>query len=105
MMGSSASLPPPSGAPSNSDGRNDLMASIRAAGGFGTLKTSGKLRDAETSSPASPHHGTAEVGAAAAAGAAGAAGGNLASSLADVLKQRKQAMQSDDEDEDDDEWD
>lgn len=85
------------------DGRSNLMASIRAAGGFGTLKSSGKLREAETSAPPTPSMATQAAGAATGA-AAGAAGGSLASSLADVLKQRQQAMQSDDEDDDDDEW-
>ncbi|KAL9558132.1 hypothetical protein MBANPS3_001038 [Mucor bainieri] len=100
--------PPPMGAPpapvaAGGDGRSNLMASIRAAGGFGTLKSSGKLREAETSAPPTPSMANQAAGAATGA-AAGAAGGSLASSLADVLKQRQQAMQSDDEDDDDDEW-
>ncbi|KAK4513533.1 uncharacterized protein ATC70_005535 [Mucor velutinosus] len=99
--------PPPMGVPpaaaAGGDGRSNLMASIRAAGGFGTLKSSGKLREAETSAPPTPSVANQAAGAATGA-AAGAAGGSLASSLADVLKQRQQAMQSDDEDDDDDEW-
>ncbi|CEP18810.1 hypothetical protein [Parasitella parasitica] len=97
---SMSSVPP---AAASGDGRSNLMASIRAAGGFGTLKSSGKLREADNSSPSTPsmnHQGSS----AATGAAAGAAGGTLASSLADVLKQRKQAMQSDDEDDEDDEW-
>ncbi|KAL7309973.1 hypothetical protein PS15m_010787 [Mucor circinelloides] len=103
--------PPPMGVPpaaaaaaaGGGDGRSNLMASIRAAGGFGTLKSSGKLREAESSAPPTPSMASQAAGAATGA-AAGAAGGSLASSLADVLKQRQQAMQSDDEDDDDDEW-
>ncbi|OBZ80436.1 hypothetical protein A0J61_11515 [Choanephora cucurbitarum] len=87
----------PSNLPLVDDGRSNLMASIRAAGGFGTLKQSGKLKKADTI-----HDRSATTTLA--AGAAGAAGGTLASSLADVLKQRKQAIHSDDEDDDDDEW-
>ncbi|KAI8364581.1 hypothetical protein BD560DRAFT_402796 [Blakeslea trispora] len=110
MHGGSAPPPPPpppptsgmSSAPSNlppvDDGRSNLMASIRAAGGFGTLKQSGKLKKADSTSDRS---GASTVAGAA---AAGAASGTLASSLADVLKQRKQAIHSDDEEEDDDEW-
>ncbi|KAG1177189.1 hypothetical protein G6F71_002768 [Rhizopus microsporus] len=91
--------------PAGSDGRSDLMASIRAAGGFGNLKSSGKLKKAATNerSPILPT-ATTTATAAATGAAAGAAGGDLASSLANVLKQRKQAMQSDDEDDDEDEW-
>ncbi|GAN09827.1 hypothetical protein MAM1_0296c09360 [Mucor ambiguus] len=101
-------VPPPSAAAAaggggGGDGRSNLMASIRAAGGFGTLKLSGKLREAEASAPPTPSMAGQAAGAATGA-AAGAAGGSLASSLADVLKQRQQAMQSDDEDDDDDEW-
>ncbi|KAI9470693.1 MAG: hypothetical protein EXX96DRAFT_585418 [Benjaminiella poitrasii] len=100
----------PSNLPPVSDERSNLMASIRAAGGFGTLKQSGKLRKADTTPPPAhtisngSHSAATAVGAGATAGAGAAAGGNLASSLADVLKQRKQAMQSDDEDDEDDEW-
>jgi Wiskott-Aldrich syndrome protein len=94
----SGSAPP---AAAGQDGRGNLMASIRAAGGFGTLKQSGKLKQADNTSSST----TETVTSAATGAAAGAAGGTLASSLADVLKQRKQAMASDDEDDDDDEWD
>ncbi|ORX62970.1 WH1-domain-containing protein [Hesseltinella vesiculosa] len=104
-------LPPSGSAPAMSDGRTNLLASIRATGGFGSLKKTGQLRQS------SPSNGSANgsVGSvstlastAAAGGVAGAAangGGDLASSLAAVLKQRQTALQSDDEDEDDDDWD
>ncbi|KAG0913268.1 hypothetical protein G6F33_005309 [Rhizopus arrhizus] len=98
---------PPASVPPSSDGRSNLMASIRAAGGFGTLKSSGKLKQASVSDrsvPLSDSSATSTATGAATGAAAGAAGGDLASSLANVLKQRKQAMQSDDEDDEDDEW-
>ncbi|KAG1643457.1 hypothetical protein G6F44_003817 [Rhizopus delemar] len=98
---------PPASVPPSSDGRSNLMASIRAAGGFGTLKSSGKLKQASVSDrsvPLSDSSATSTAAGAATGAAAGAAGGDLASSLANVLKQRKQAMQSDDEDDEDDEW-
>ncbi|GAA5813172.1 hypothetical protein MFLAVUS_006646 [Mucor flavus] len=97
--------PPPSGIPPTvtQPGRTNLMESIRAAGGFGTLKQTGKLRKSDTADHSSPAIGSTATGVAAGA-AASVAGGSLASSLADVLKQRQQAMQSDDEDDDDDEW-
>ncbi|KAI9254816.1 hypothetical protein BY458DRAFT_589340 [Sporodiniella umbellata] len=98
---------PPTGIPPSSDGRQNLMASIRSAGGFGTLKSSGRLKKSETNDRTSPMVDAAGSTAAVAAtgAAAGVAGGTLASSLANVLKQRQQAMQSDDEADDDDEWD
>ncbi|CAO3639020.1 unnamed protein product [Cunninghamella echinulata] len=103
--------PPPANVPSSSDGRSNLMASIRATGGFGSLKKTGQLKN-------SPKLGTATaVGAGAGLGLGAAAvataesshednngGGDLASSLAAVLKQRQTAMQSDDEDDEDDDW-
>ncbi|KAI9363649.1 hypothetical protein BD770DRAFT_380098 [Pilaira anomala] len=106
MSNTASAPPPPSGIPPpvTAPGRTDLMASIRAAGGFGTLKQSGRLRHTEVEDHSSPAIGSTATGVAAGA-AAGVAGGTLASSLADVLKQRQQAMQSDDEDDDDDEWD
>ncbi|KAI8070849.1 hypothetical protein BC940DRAFT_331670 [Gongronella butleri] len=103
----------PAGVPASSDGRSNLMASIRATGGFGSLKKTGHLRDngspTPTSSRGSPVGSAATVaaagvGAGAAAAAGGAGGGDLASSIAAVLKQRQNALQSDDEDDEDDDW-
>ncbi|KAI7880394.1 WH1-domain-containing protein [Lichtheimia hyalospora FSU 10163] len=104
--------PPPSNVPASNDGRSNLMASIRATGGFSSLKKGGTLRSvpadaSPSSSPGSSARTATAVGAGAAVGGAAAAAGSgdLASSLAAVLQQRKTAMQSDDEsDDDDDEW-
>ncbi|KAG1467796.1 hypothetical protein G6F56_004212 [Rhizopus delemar] len=105
-MGRPTTSAPPANLPPSSDSRNNLMASIRSAGGFGTLKSSGKLKESAINDRSTPlNDSTASTVAGAATGAAaGAAGGDLASSLANVLMQRKQAMQSDDEADDDDEW-
>ncbi|ORZ20262.1 WH1 domain-domain-containing protein [Absidia repens] len=123
MMNQGAPPPPPPPAPpapsSNgggtslpaaSEGRSNLMASIRATGGIGSLKKGGQIR--RTPSPAT---GAAALAVGAGAGMAATAaatandsddagGGGLASSLAAVLKQRQTAMQSDDEEDDDDDW-
>ncbi|KAG2183386.1 hypothetical protein INT43_006392 [Umbelopsis isabellina] len=101
--------PAPSGGPGGanavppevfSGGRSDLMASIRGAGGIGTLR--------KTEGPREPSPLAAagyEAGGAAGAAAGAAGGGDLASSLASALKQRANAMQSDDdEEEDNDDW-
>ncbi|KAG0174170.1 hypothetical protein DFQ28_004663 [Apophysomyces sp. BC1034] len=92
---------PPASLPPSTDGRANLMASIRATGGLGSLKKVTPKSDSSASV------GAVSAGAAVgvAAGAAAGPGGDLASSLAAVLKQRQTAMQSDDEDENDDEWD
>ncbi|CAO3614450.1 unnamed protein product [Cunninghamella blakesleeana] len=99
--------PPPANIPPPSDDRSNLMASIRATGGFGTLKKSGQLKNSPKVSTATA------IGAGVGLGAGAAAvsnhsnddnGGGLASSLAAVLKQRQTAMQSDDEDDEDDDW-
>ncbi|KAI9275909.1 hypothetical protein BDA99DRAFT_568495 [Phascolomyces articulosus] len=105
----SSAPPPPVTAPqlppgTATDGRADLMASIRQAGGFGTLKQGGKLRNADQPPPPSSHQlSTSEP--------TSSGGGitkkpDLASSLAAAIQQRKQAMGSDDEDDtdDDEEW-
>ncbi|KAG2227508.1 hypothetical protein INT45_007534 [Circinella minor] len=82
-------------------GRADLMASIRQAGGFGTLKQGGKLRHATDeiplSSSAPPIQSSSKTSS---------EKPDLASSLAAAIQQRKQAMGSDDEqsDDDDEEW-
>ncbi|CAO3592377.1 unnamed protein product [Absidia cylindrospora] len=96
--------------PAFSDGRSNLMASIRATGGIGSLKKGGPIR--RTPSPATGAAALAVGGGAAMAATAAASandsddasGGGLASSLAAVLKQRQTAMQSDDEEDDDDDW-
>ncbi|ORZ03164.1 hypothetical protein BCR43DRAFT_482849 [Syncephalastrum racemosum] len=75
------------------DGRADLMASIRGTGGFGHLKQSGHLRKAEE--PVEEES----------AAASHAVEGSIISSLADALKHRKAVMDSDEEEESDDEWD
>ncbi|KAI8371541.1 uncharacterized protein BYT42DRAFT_616628 [Radiomyces spectabilis] len=91
--------PMPVGAvPKSGDGRANLMASIRATGGFGNLKKGGTLRKVDTEKAPSGHTPasspeTAKTGTP-----------DLASSLAAALQQRKTAMQSDDEHESDDEW-
>ncbi|CAO3593348.1 unnamed protein product [Absidia cylindrospora] len=97
--------PPPPSSSSNSDlppvpdGRSNLMSSIRATGGIGSLRKGTHTR--HTSSTATA---TAGIGGTAAVASMqdNNDGGGLASSLAAVLKQRQTAMQSDDEDDDDD---
>ncbi|KAI8143992.1 hypothetical protein BJV82DRAFT_610154 [Fennellomyces sp. T-0311] len=103
--------PPPSSGPSlppAQDGRANLMASIRATGGFSSLKKGGTLRSTPTESPRMGNKAAigagAVAGGAAAAAASSGGGGDLASSIAAVLQQRKTAMQSDDESDSDDEW-
>ncbi|KAI8341871.1 hypothetical protein BC941DRAFT_414710 [Chlamydoabsidia padenii] len=98
--------PPPvsnngSSLPAISDGRSNLMASIRATGGIGSLRKGTPTRQATLVG------GTVLAGGAVASTVNNdddSGGGDLASSLAAVLKQRQTAMQSDDEDDDDDDW-
>ncbi|KAI8988725.1 hypothetical protein BDB01DRAFT_782942 [Pilobolus umbonatus] len=94
----SNSMHPPPNIPAPSGAKADLLASIRATGGFGTLKKSGKLREAPVTHESHPLDNVATPSTPAAPAAP-----DLASSLASVLKQRQKAMESDDED--DDEWD
>ncbi|KAI8070868.1 hypothetical protein BC940DRAFT_270946 [Gongronella butleri] len=89
------------------DNRANLMASIRAAGGFSSLKQEGHLRIATTPIPVP----NADVSlrapgvAASSHSPASASPSDLASTLAAALQNRKTAMDSDDEDEqDDEEW-
>ncbi|KAI7868337.1 hypothetical protein BDF14DRAFT_1795510 [Spinellus fusiger] len=78
----------------------NLMESIRATGGFGSLKSGGQLRKVKENTSSN----TISASSASSTNAAPPnASGNLASSLAAVLKQRQTAMQSDDEG-DDEEW-
>ncbi|CAO3579266.1 unnamed protein product [Absidia cylindrospora] len=110
--GQSAPPPPPLPArhpnqspasPTANDGdRSNLMASIRATGGFGSLKQGNHLRVAtdENRNPAALTESITPT-------ATPSPQDDLASSLADVLHQRKMAMESDEEmdDDDDDDWD
>ncbi|ORZ25203.1 hypothetical protein BCR42DRAFT_463843 [Absidia repens] len=86
----------------NDGGRSNLMASIRATGGFGSLKQGNHLRVAteENRNPAAFTESITPT-------ATPSPQDDLASSLADVLHQRKMAMESDEEmdDDDDDDWD
>ncbi|ORX89741.1 WH1-domain-containing protein [Basidiobolus meristosporus CBS 931.73] len=82
-----ASLPPPT------DGRNQLLASIRNAGGVGALK---HVDQPETASPvlSSPVEESTS------------GGGDLATALASALSARNKVLaQSDSEDDDNDDWD
>ncbi|KAG2223237.1 hypothetical protein INT45_006118 [Circinella minor] len=117
--GAPAPPPPPPAVPSggpplpaSGDGRSNLMAAIRGTGGFGGLKSGGKMRSSESSSPSQSTRTAVAVGVGAAAGGTAAAaassggGGDLASSLAAALSARKNAMDSDSEsDRDEDDWD
>ncbi|KAI8890003.1 WH1-domain-containing protein [Backusella circina FSU 941] len=98
---SPASSPIPSAA-GGGDARNNLLASIRATGGFGSLKKGGTLKRVTTKDSSSTLNSTASNGSPKSGGGGG--GGDLANSLAAVLQSRKAAMQSDDEDDDDEDW-
>ncbi|KAG0241633.1 hypothetical protein BGW41_005649 [Actinomortierella wolfii] len=120
--------PPPSGGGpalppgTKTDGRQDLLASIRNAGGIGSLRKTGMGDPRPYSAPSSQAGTVAGAAAGAAAGGAayaaydeassgsggggGDSSGDLASALAAALQMRKSRVAgSDDEESDDESWD
>ncbi|ORZ15059.1 WH1 domain-domain-containing protein [Absidia repens] len=102
--------PPPPSPPSSSnsdlppvsDGRSNLMASIRSRGGVGSLRKGTHTRHTPATAAVGVGGGAAALASTQGGNDDNNDGNGLASSLAAVLKQRQTAMQSDDEDDDDD---
>lgn len=87
--------PPPVNMPAAPAGRDNLLASIRGAGGITALKKADP----------SAHPAAATAVAAEEEEDAGGGGGDLAAALAAALNQRKTKVGDSDEEDDDDEWD